>query len=187
MIWSNSFGAYAVNVLGGRKAGAATIDQGFANTLGAAIKSALTSSGQVAQIGTLITLTSVGVRDISAPSLPEFMDAGAAVPGTAAGNLLPSQIAMCFTLRTAKAGKNYRGRSYLSGYTVGALTAGGAAVAGVGTAGVAFLTAIKTAMTTSGLAMAIVSRELHTTEDVTLIQSRDATWETQRRRAIAGI
>lgn len=186
-IWAKSGTPFAVNVLGGRKVSATTIDQGFANTLGAAIKAAFTSSAMNGQVGTTITLQNVGVRDISAPNRPEFRDVGAAVAGITAQDLLPPQVALCATLRTANAGKNYRGRYYQAGYTEQSNQADGTAAPGGPTTLVAWLTAVKDAMTASGLSLAIVSRTLAVTTDVTLIQVRDNTWDTIRKRAVAGI
>lgn len=187
LVWALGGQPYAVNVLGARKAGATTIDQGFANTLGAAIKAAATSAALLPMMHTTVGLQKVGVRDISAPNLPEFLDAGASVLGTATDKLLPPQIALCATLRTARAGKSFRGRFYQPGFTALNLTAGGAVTASVDVAIVNWLTAIKTAMSSSSLTMAIVSRKNASTEDVTLIQVRDLVFDTIRGRARPGI
>lgn len=187
LVWAKGGVPYAVNVIGLRKLAAGNLTQAQATAFAAAVLAAFTSSGQAAVVGTAVTLHQVALRDISEANLPEFIGVGAAVPGTAAGNLLPPQIAACMTLRTAKAGKNYRGRVYLTGYTVGQVTATGDAVAAVGTAGVAFVNAIDTAAAQASCDLAVVSRELKLTELVTSVQSRDAVFETIRGRAIAGI
>jgi len=187
LIWTLAGSAYAINVLGARKSGAAAIDQAFANTLGAAIKGHANTTALLTSLSNQVALANIGVRDISGPNLPEFRDSAAAVPGSAATALLPLQIAYCVTLRTAKAGKNYRGRTYIPGWTVTNVTTGGQTTAGVPTTSAAFLTGIKTVMTANGLTLAIVSRTLLTTEPVTLEQGRDTIWDTIRKRATPGV
>ena len=186
IIWSMSGQSYAVNVIGTRKTGATVIDQTTANSVGAQIKSAYTSSG-LAGLNTNIELATVGVRDISSASNVEFMDSGAAAASTGVGASLPPQVAYCVTLRTARAGKSYRGRVYLPGFGVSQLELGGTAVAAVRDNSVNFLNALRTGLPSNGLSLAIVSRKLSSTELVTSVQGRDLVWDTIRGRATAGI
>lgn len=193
LIWSLGGVPSAVGVYGVLNAGNIAITQALTNTIGTSVKSALTSSGLGAKLGTTITLANVGLRDIRSANAPEFLDSGAAVAGTGAGDLLPLQTCFVVTLRTPLAGRHFRGRTYLWGYTEGQNTAGGAAQGSA--AEVAFVTALKTALTSSGLDLAIVSRPAPTApipfagavNAVTSIIARDLVWDTQRRRAIAGI
>lgn len=187
LVWNMGASPYAVNVIGARKTSPAAITQSQANSLGAAVGASFTSSGLAAQVHSGVSLTSVGIRDISAPSLPELVAAMAAVPGANAGNMLPPQIAFCVTLRTALAGRSFRGRVYLPGFTVGGNTTSGGATATVSTACLAFVNGIDSAMAANGLDLAIVSRLRSTSELVTLVQARDLTWDTIRGRATAGI
>ena len=188
LIWSAGGVPFAVNVLGGRKISATTIDQGFANTLGSAIKGAISAVALVPQLHTSVALMSVGVRDISAAARPEFIDAGTAVNGTGTGNLLPPQVAICCTLRTALAGKSFRGRYYQAGMPVGANSATGTILAAASTPVRDFISALRiTHFPSNGLALAVISRKNAVATDVTLEQVRDAQWDTQRRRAEAGV
>jgi hypothetical protein len=114
------------------------------------------------------------------------------------------------TLRTASAGKSFRGRVYLGGFIETENDASGNALTVVSTNCVSFLTAVSSAMTASGLTFAVASRPAERTTvvettfhndgttstrtitqspartggstPVTNISSRNTGWETQRRR-----
>lgn len=193
LIWAWSGSLYALNVLGVVNAGGIAITQALTNTIGTAVKAGFASSAQNAVISSAVTLVNVGLRDLRSANQPEFIDTGAAVAGTSGGDSLPQQISLCITLRTAQAGKMFRGRSYLCGYTE-ANNTGGAGVS-VAVPGVAFVTAIKSALLASSLDLGVIHRPtvapLPVTAgfvtNVTAIVCRDSVWDTQRRRAIPGI
>lgn len=187
LVWSSGGLPFAVNVLGGTGVAPASVNQAFANALGSAIKGQLTTSGHVLNLHTSTALANVGVRSVGIANQPEFLDAGGPVSGGTAGKLLPPQVAQVVTLRTALAGKSFRGRVYLGGFADGSLTAQGTQDPGSASAGVAFVTGIQTAFTSNGLTLAIMSRKSNVGTPVTLIMSRTNTWETQRRRATIGI
>lgn len=191
-------------------AGSAVVNQALANTLGAAIKAAWT-----ANLGALCpsqtSLVRVGVRDLRVEHGPEFLDAGAAVVGTGVGDVLPGQVALCLTLRTAQAGKSFRGRTYLGGFMETQNDASGFATQATQTAAVAYMTAVSNALTGSQLTLAVTTRPAErvvvtrttfhndgtttvktlsqqtakpgNSTPITLIQSRNGYWETQRRRS----
>lgn len=187
LIWSLGGSPYAVNVIGARKTGAAVVDQSLANTVGAQVKALFTSSGLAAQISNQVTLGQVGIRDISSANNAEFLDEGGAAPGAHVANLMPPQVAYCVTLRTARAGKSFRGRVYLPGWSVSGASATGSAVSIVQSTAVAFVNGLRTGLPSNGLSLAIVSRLLSSTELVTLVQGRDLIFDTIRGRATAGI
>lgn len=198
-----------VNVLAARKTAGTTITQTLANTVGAAIKAAWTNRIG-ALCGSNTSLVRVGLRDLTAANQPEFLDTGAPVSGVLASEGLPPQTALCVTLRTAKSGKSFRGRVYVWGFTENENTATGVASTAAVNAATAFITDIQSALATSQLTLAVLSRPSFavietktwtlndgTTEEkvitrsparaggvepVTIIQSRNAAWETQRRR-----
>jgi len=187
LIWGVGGQPTAVNVMGGINTGAA-IDQGRANSIGAAIKASTAGASGLHQImGTTVSLLNVGVRSIGAPSQTEFLDAGAAVPGTATGNLLPAQVALCITLRTALAGKSYRGRFYTFGFTATSLTPGGLCSTVVGDQARTAVEGLITALATSQITPAIISREKSLASPITLVNLRDYRFDTIRKRAIPGI
>lgn len=187
IVWSRAGLPYAINVLGFRKIGAITVDQSLADAVGGVVKAAFTSSALAGQISNEVTLASVGVRDISSGNLPEFVDSAAGVPGTAASIMLPPQVALCCTLRTAQAGKSFRGRYYQPGYGVASNVAGGLAGSASRTTLEAFISALRTNLVANGLQMAVVSRLRAQTTDVTISLVRDAQWDTIRGRATAGV
>jgi hypothetical protein len=209
IFWSLN-GQLGINVVGLRVPSGVQITQTLANTVGAAVKASYASNLKPIQPpGT--NLIKVGLRDFRAPNQIEFLDTGPSeVGGEAAGQLLPAQIAMCITLRTALSGRSGRGRLYIPGWSETSSDASGTATTGAATAGVAFVTGIKSAVEASGMFMAVVSRpsdehivlrrtlvngeqteeEIISRElqkagavnDVTAIQARNNTWEQQRRR-----
>lgn len=186
LVWTGQTTGTPVNVIGFRKTGATVVDQALADQVSSIIKTNFTSSGYAALVSTALGIVSVGVRDLSQPNLPEFIGAGAKEPGAAAtGKQLPAQLALCVTLRTAKAGKSFRGRVYLPQWQDSALDAGGFVTSAANTAGVAFMNENKTDLLAAGLTLAVVSRKTLSYQDVTLVQSRDQIWDTIRGRGNA--
>lgn len=193
LIWALGGQLYALNVLGVVNTGAVAITQTLTNTLGTAIKGSLTSSGLGAALHTTVTLANVGLRDLRTANTAEFLDTGGATAGTAAGDLLPPQVAMCITLRTAQAGRSFRGRVYLPGY--GELVNSATGTLTVATSSVSFVTAIQSALVTNSLNLGVLSRprvaplvpSAGFITPVTSIVARDLVWDTQRRRAVPGI
>lgn len=188
-------GVDAYNVLGGSVAGGFAASQAIANALGAAILGHFTSSGLAALMATTTSLLSAGLRDIRTANQPEFVSVAAAVPGTGAGDPLPNQIAAVITLRTALAGKSYRGRAYYGGANEAQNGATGAIAAAFNTALVTFTTNIQTDMAAQGITLAVISRpfagaagppvrpaRVGQATPVTGIIARDTKWDTQRRR-----
>lgn len=175
-------GADAFNVLGGSVGGGFANSQAIANALDGAVKGHLTSSGLAALLATTTALVSVGIRDIRAANEVEFVGTGAAVPGTGAGNPLPNEVAATVTLRTAKAGKSFRGRMYLGGFIVGENTAAGQISAGLNAAMVSFVEGVQGDMAAQGITLAILSKKLLTNTPVTAVLTRDTLWDSQRRR-----
>lgn len=193
LIWALGGQLYALNVMGVVNAGSVAITQALTNTIGTAIKSSFTSSGLVASIHSTVTLANIGLRDIRTANTAEFLDTGGAVAGTMTGDLLPPQIALCITLRTAQAGRSFRGRSYIPGFGEGQNTAAGVSQGASGA--VAFITAIKANLISSGLDLGVLSRPAPDSSPpragfittVTSVVARDLVWDTQRRRAVPGI
>ncbi len=145
--------------------------------------------------------------------MARFIDTGGPVVGTATGDALPRGTALCVTLRTARAGRSYRGRTYLGGFGEGDNDTDASASSTLVTLGVAFLTAVQAAMAASGWQMAVLSRPAEaysttktithadgsTTVDtkshpsrpgfgtaVTSITARNDVWDSQRRRSAPG-
>ena len=208
VLW-NIVAQIAINVYGARVGAGTTINQALADSLGAAIKAAFTGT-----VGPLMSnntqLVRVTVRDIRTAGQPEFRDSGALVLGTGLGDSLPPKEAACITLRTAGAGRSFRGRSYIGGFSEAENDANGLTVTAANTAAMNFVAGIRDAMTANGLTLVVLSRpsfrevrtvqtfdaagallETHTAthaarpgmiNNVTMLEARDARWQTQRRR-----
>lgn len=187
LIWTVSGTPVALNVVGIKRTAGTAVDQSFADAVGLFVKNSFTASGLTAAIGSSVALAQVGVRDVNTASQPEHLDANPAVPGAAAGALLPPQVALCVTLRTALAGKEYRGRYYQFGYTAGSLTAGGACLQAHADLTRAFIDQLRTTLSTNGLPLQVMSRKLNVGSAVTLVQVRDAVFDTIRKRAVPGV
>lgn len=195
LIWALGGQLYALNVLGVVNAGSVAITQALTNTIGAAIKASFTSTNHNTSISTTVTLANVGLRDLRTANTAEFLDTGGAVAGTNATELLPPQTSLVITLRTAQAGRSFRGRVYLPGFTEGANTVGGVAAPSGLPLAVNFVAAIQTALVNNALNLGVLSRprvaplvpSAGFVTPVTAIVCRDAIWDTQRRRAIPGI
>lgn len=201
LVWTLSGAPYAVNVLGATNPTAQAINQALVNTVGAAIKAALSTSGMAAELSTTVSLSTVGLRDINAPNKAEFLHTTGAVAGSNAAAILPPQTALVGTWRTDGAGPSFRGRTYFPGFTEAGNEPGGIASSAVVQAVGEFMGNIFTIMNTNSLPLAVLSRPrdaatipARTIEakagfatPITLLLVRDSTWDTQRRRATAGI
>ena len=197
-----------VNVLAALKTGTVSVDQALTNLIGASIKSAWTSN-MAPRCNSSTALNNVGLRDLSSANFPMFLDTGATIVGTGTGDSLPGGTACVVSLKTALAGKRYRGRVYIGGFTETENTVGGGISALAQTAAAGFVTAIDTTLKTHAMALAVLSRPAfaqtftHTTTDasgntnvvthnrgsrpgaITQVQSiavRNAIWDEQRRR-----
>lgn len=194
LIWSLSGALYALNVIGVVNAGGIAITQTLTNTVGAAVKAAFTSSSMNTVLSTVVSLVNVGLRDIRSANQAEFLDVGAAVAGTLAGDFLPPQTALVITLRTAQAGPRFRGRIYFCGYGETQNGPLGTAI-GCTTISINFAAAIKAALVSSSLDMGVIHRPTSAPlpisagfiTPVTAVVARDSVWDTQRRRAVPGI
>jgi len=183
-------------VLTAQHGGGVQPTQAIANTVGAAIKAAFTSSTLNTYIHNGTSLTKVGLRWIGAPAYPEYEDSGAAVVGAASANALPKQVALVATIRTGFVGKSYRGRMYIGGWGVIANDPTGVASAAAMAAAQAFAVAVQTALAGSGYVLGVGSRAQYAMpladppvqtkaaffNPATSILVRDSMWDTQRRR-----
>lgn len=201
LIWSLGGVEYAVNTLHYNAPALHTVNQASTDAFAAAVAAAATGAALPAQLATNVSLSRLTQRDRRVANQPEF-STGLTVVGTAVGDVLPPQTAMCITLRTALAGRGFRGRVYLPGWAEAASSPLGQAFSTAQTAGVNFITDLQS-VTVSGNTLALaVARQLRKNpapppaqlpiepgelNNVTIVLSRNLIWETQRRRAIPGI
>lgn len=91
----------------------AVVDQGVANELASCVTSAWNTALAAAHVDSQTTLQYIDVRDLRQANLPAYAGTFVPIPGTGVGERTSQSIALCITLRTAKAGKSFRGRVYL--------------------------------------------------------------------------
>lgn len=187
------FNVLHASVGGGFAASSALIDAAFS-----AVVASGGWTGWKAKLNTTVSFAGMDLRDLRAANLPLSSSVAAASPGTGAGGALPPGDALCLTLRTAGAGRGFRGRVYLPGLDFSSLAAGGVLAAATNTAAIAFLTAVQTAMTAQGMTLALAQPHrmaytgktgaLHSDRpaaavSVTSIEARNVIVDHQRRRA----
>lgn len=188
--WHKSGVPFAINVLHGIKQDPLRgIGQAEAQATADAVsaKFALIPLASRNQFRNSISLGSVGVRDLDGPNNPEFL----ATPSPAftfsgTSELLPLNVAACVTLRTDRAGASYRGRCYITGMSEGS-SADGVMSELARSASVDVVTAYRDALDAAGFDFSVASRKLGISRPVTSIVSRDAQWDTQRRRIVPGV
>lgn len=194
VLWSLN-GREANNVLGMVVAGGFTVTQTVCNSLGNAIASAFNTSGFAADCPAGVTCNGIGMRDIRSADQAEFISVTSPVAGTASSDMLPRNVALVVTLRTALAGRRFRGRVYLGGISENANTGDAECATDVRDDARDFVTAIQTAMSAVGGQLAVMSRPLYNTDTppalirpglstpVTAAVVRNGVWDSQRRRS----
>jgi len=183
----------AQNVLHFVNTGAVIVNQALAETLKTTISGIFGSSQLTGAIAPTFGLRNVGVRNLALANQAEFLSTGAGTLGTGTGDLLPVGTAFCVTLRTSGAGKSFRGRVYLAGFTEG-MGAANNADAAVAQVAVAFVDGIRTSLGSApNIDMCIVSRYANKvlrptpiTTEVTAVIARNTVWDSQRRRLKPG-
>lgn len=190
--WGGSTAEFGQNVLHFLNVGAVVVGQALADQLDSIVKGIFTTSGLAASINAGLGIRQIGVRNLALANQSEFLATGAGVLGTGTGDPLPTAIAQCYTLRTANAGRSFRGRVYLGFFgepaSVGSTQSAGSAE------GTAFINTIRTSLISSpNLHMCVVSRFTNgalrptpITTEVTSVQLRSVNWNTQRRRMNPG-
>lgn len=145
-----------------------------------------------AQCSTDTVLQNLQLRDLRTAGMALVSSTAAGGAGTAVGDRLPNQIAICLTMRTARAGKAFRGRNYWPGLSESASAPGGVLTAGAHTSILAFCNGYLTAANRNGCQLVVMHRPLFgidgsitvpgSIENATAIVLRDDVLDTQRRR-----
>lgn len=175
----------------------ATVDANMANTVFGSLK-ALWTTNLAPQCPVTTAFTGIRLRDINTPGNALISSSGAAANGSSATNeALPRQIAACLTVRTAKAGKQFRGRMYFTGFSESANGADNHMAAATKTALDAFAAGFVTAANVANLVFGVCHRPTAFDENTGLpispglgfvtpaiqVVCRDNVWDSQRRRA----
>jgi hypothetical protein len=187
--WKNVIGAVGTGAL-------PVIDQTLANNLFTGISTAAGFVNLLALLANTVVFESLTIRDIHAPNLPEFTSAGTPVSGGGTDDCLPLNVAAVVTIRTALAGKSFRGRNYFSGFSEAQNDATGRQLPAVNTAIVGAMTSINSILAGHSMTVAVLSRPsdavtipAKTTPArvgqgtaVSAFVARNTKWESQRRR-----
>lgn len=183
------------NVFGFNYTGTPAIDPASVESLFTAIKGAFSTNLALTMTDT--RLLALGLRDVRTESQAEVLSTSAFVGSTSAAPANPRNVSMVTTLRTAKAGRQWRGRLYLSGWDTGYNTTEGVSGPGAEVAALNFWNAVKDAFENAGWTWALLQRELPERKDkqgntlplrpahaesVTQLVATDDVWDTQRRR-----
>lgn len=156
----------------------------------------LWTTNMAPDVPTTAAFSGVDMRDLRNQGLALVSSTGAAAAGTGTGDLLPGSIAACFTLRTNRAGRSYRGRMYWGGFAESANSVTGTMGAATKARFDAFCAGFISAANVSGLTLGVAHRPtafdeitglpispgLGFTTPVTSVVCRDVNWDSQRRR-----
>lgn len=199
LVWNLASGKQVKNVLHGQVAAGFSATSAVAQAVFAAITASASWTAWIPYIHTTASLAGVNLRDLRTANMPVVSSTGGAVAGTGAGTALPPGVSVTITLRTASAGRGFRGRVYLPGLdSAGIVAATGAQLAAAQTAAVNFVTAVQTALTSSSITLSIgqPARQAYTGRkgraigarsanvvNVTSIVSRLTALTSQRRRS----
>lgn len=194
--WSSTTRPW-MNVIGVLGSGALPpITQALVDAVHTGITTSAGFISLLAQLADTVVYESTALRSIALANQPEFVSAGAPVGGASATEMLPLNVAACVTIRTAFAGKSFRGRTYFSGFSEAANDATGRQNAAVNTAIFNAMTSINSILATNGMTIAVVSRNAEArtipaktfparpgvATPVQSFQARNTKWESQRRR-----
>lgn len=196
IVWSGPSRTW-LNVFGIRAPGAfPVIDQALADGIHATVGATISSSGLVSHLASTVVFERILLRSLNTPNQPEFSSAGTPISGAGGLEVLPLSIATCITLRTALAGKSFRGRTYISGFDEGQNTAAGRIATAANSAARLFVEQLSGNLGGSGFQLAVLSKPTDAKtipaktygaragqgNAVTAVIARDDRWDTQRRR-----
>jgi hypothetical protein len=199
LIWNLPSGKQVKNVLHGQVAAGFTATAAIAQAVYASLIGSGSWTAYAAYLSNAGSLAAVALRDLRSANMPVVQSTGGATAGTSVSAALPPGVSLPITLRTASAGRGFRGRVYLPGLAAnGVVTGTGAIVAATNTAAVNFITALQTALTASAITHSIAqpARQAYTGRkgraiparaanvvNVTSVVARLTAFTSQRRRS----
>lgn len=157
--WTEN-GMTMLNVLHGALTAAGPLNPNVAETIFTAIKAAAATTTWLNHVSATASLSGVRVKDLRAANNPTILSTSAAINGTSAGPVSSQGNALVVTLKTAQSGRGYVGRVYLPGISNDNLADSRHYNSALNAPAVAFLNAINTAMTASGMPWVIGQRAL---------------------------
>lgn len=197
--WTQESGKPAHNILYGRYSGAFSGTVAQANAIFAALSAGSAWVGIQGSINVNTSFAGVGIRDVNSPNAVEIDSTTAAVPGTQTGLSLPNEVAIVVSLRTAFSGRANRGRMYLPGWGIGALSAGNLILAALVTNLNVWAATIGPALAAQGYTWVLgqparqayigttgTSHPARPAQSTPITQAlvRDNHWDSQRRRGL---
>jgi len=199
LTWTLDGGKVGHNVLYGRSAGVPTPSVAQAQAIFTALTTGAGWTAIAARLATTTALSSVSVMSVHTASQPIFFSTGTAVPGTATLPVLPNEMAVCVTLRTALRGISNRGRMYIPGYNAAQVQTGNVIAPGAVTDTQTWANGFIAAFSGQSLTLVIGQRERQAytgtsgtphparpagSVPVTQLIVRDNHWDSQRRRGL---
>jgi len=198
--WTQEDQKQSHNVLYGLYGGGFTPTSAIAD----ALTSGLTTGGAWTTLATFFPTTTsflgVTLRDVNVANQPLVPNTVAGPAGSSASPALPNEVALAVTLRTAKSGRQFRGRAYIPGFATNALGAGNVAAAAAVTAVNAWAQTWRTVFSGQGLTLVlglkaragytspitgrVFPARAATHEPVTVLTVKDNHWDSQRRRGL---
>lgn len=159
LVWNIVPTKQVKNVLHARSTGAPTITAAMAQAIYAAIIASAQWTAYKPYVNAGCQLARVDMRDLNTANKPLVSSTGGATSGTGAGLALPPAVAAVISLKTASAGRGFRGRIYLPGLDSTTMnTTTGVFLAAFQTAAQNLITEVETAMTAQGLTHALAQR-----------------------------
>jgi hypothetical protein len=199
IVWNLTDGKQARNVLATTVSANFQVTATVAETLRAGFVVGGNWSTLAAFMPTTSSLAAVELVDIRGLNNAPVISTGAPTPGTSASPALPSETAICVTLRTAKAGIGFRGRMYVPNFATNALGAGDQVNAATITALNTWVNQIKAQLDGQSMTWSLAqpARAAYTgstgtahparsagTVPLTSWATKDNHWDSQRRRGL---
>lgn len=163
--WSDSLGLFS-NVLHGNLTAVGPINPALAETLFSAFKANTGTVVWLADLAATMSFTGVSVKDLRAANNPEFPSSGASAPGAAVGAAASVNNALVVTLRSAQAGRGFRGRVYLGGLTQASLASARQWSGAAGANAVGFIEGVRSVLSANSIPMVIAQKALQAGTDV---------------------
>lgn len=167
----------------------ATVDQSMATTVAGNWSAAMTSSGILPLLASDVVCDGITIRDVRTANNP-LISADLNIPGSSASDLLPRGNALVVTNRTSRAGRSFRGRTYVLGFAENATGGDGRATQPAMDAAAALISDFADNMAGNGWPLGVASlfsegvrRDPGIITPITGSVVRDAIWDRQWRRA----
>jgi hypothetical protein len=197
--WTMEDGKEAHNVLHGTASPSFTPTTAVADALLSALTTGSAWTGYAAELHPTTNLFAISLRDRRSANSALVDSNSGNHPGTATGEALPNETALCVTLRTALSGPGQRGRAYLPGFAAVALSPGNLVSSAAMTAATTWTNTWLSAWSGVGLPLALAQppRNAYTGSTgtahparaagllpITALGIRDNHWDSQRRRGL---